>query len=887
MNHTIRLTAYELDPTTRPWSHSFKTIRFARDWRAEVVERYTRLFNRPFAGATAPIRQLTALLQAAVPDVIAAPGAATDDQMPWLYAAEPIPRTALSRMMNAWVTTMMSRRGQADPNDVDDLLDAIDDAMPEWVDTEVDLTAAGVTRGGTADPERRLYTLARDVVAARLAAHTYEYEGAALSFRIVTDTDRTELVSWPPRQYLRGKRIWHHSLLLRVSLHTVPFSNRMRVHITSGVRRWESGDAIKLAPQRGATVYLQVPLPWMVRASSVPRLIPNVLKHDSRLGEPAWHRNSLVRLLPEYSAAFPYPRPDELLDNPSEWGQGRDGVSAWVVHRTGFDSHAVGSGLMPVERRHVDMWVEQALGDRLTRAADMRKVVAIAKPELSKRPRDEEAKVLRARSRRRACAMALRGRPLVVDIRFENERTRDALITALREVLGLPPDDGSGTWRTEELEIRVECATWESVTADLPVPRSHPAARGRATSDAIRDRRALIVEHFGAPTPDAPIRLALVELRNADKFGPDRDPKEAIRLGCADARRVSQFINTEGDALEERAKASVLDGLRQLGAVTPPRHRLGSAVPPDMQYVGLWMIRKQRRAAARSARRALVAVRVRPVDGGRRVEGWDEHRKTWVDYPELLLSLTVDHGTETTGGKWLSQAEQRAATEARIRALLYQMRGTPTLLFAQAENLRWAWTWLGNGLIVRDMIGFGTWPAQRAALFGPDLRVVLIRGSGNRDEVPQWYAPLENDRFAGHASGLWVSRDAGVDNRVFASITEVPPQGARSNQAVKFQDAEASRSPAVSAWNPAYHELTVAVSKMTSTGEPEDPGTWAALTHQLRHADDYVALGKPLALHLAERAEQYVISFADRGSPPEERPVDGVSPGDPTDEPAE
>ncbi|MGX7824633.1 pPIWI_RE module domain-containing protein [Actinokineospora sp. 24-640] len=879
----IRLTAYDLDPSSTPWLHDFKTIRFAQEWRTEVARRYSALFRRPEAGRTVPIRQLTALLHAAVPDVVAAPGAATDDQLPWLYAAEPVPRTAVNHLVNAWVTTILSRKERVDENDVDDLLDALDDAMPEWVDTTVDLSANELTKGGTANPHRRLYSLLPEVVAARLAARTYKYDGAELSFRVVTTSKGTELVSWPPRSYLKGKRTWHYSLLLRVSLHTVPFSGRVRVHITSGVRRWETGDPVKLDPQRGAMAYLQVPLPWMVRAGSVPRLIPNLLRHDAVLGVPAWHHNSLVRLLPEYSAAFPYPEADELLNNPSEWARGRDGVSAWVVHRTGLATHRAKTGLMPVERRHVDSWVEQALSGNLLRAADMGKVTLIAKPDVWGRvkPNPEakaEARVVRGRARRKACAAALGGRPLVVDVRYENERTRDALVTALREVLDLAPTTGAQVWHTEELDIRVEATTWDLITADLPVPRA-AAARRRAALSAALERRTAIVEHFGTPGPDAPIGLTLIELRDADKFGPDRDPKTAIRLGCADARRVSQFITTDEKALADRARSAVLDGLRQLGAVMPPRHRLGTAVPEDMQYVGLWMVRKQR-TTTRSARRALVAVRTRPFEDGQRVEGWDEHRKAWVAYPELLLSLTRDTDralSEPDESKHLSLSEQRAVVQAHIRSILYQLRSTPTLLLVQAANLRQSWPWLTNASLVRDMLGFGDWPPQRAALFGPDLRVVLFRDSGGRDEVPQWYAPRDDDRFAGHASGVWEAFDAAPGNRVFASTTEVPVQGARPNQAIKFQDGTTSRGADVSAWNPEYRELTVLACKMTTTGEPENPKTWAVLAHQLRHVDDYVPLAKPLVLHLAERAEQYVLPLfaekSDRGNStsPEQR----------------
>ncbi|NUT53601.1 MAG: DUF3962 domain-containing protein [Saccharothrix sp.] len=859
MTPTVRLTAYDLGRD--PWSHDFKVIAFSKEWRDEVVRRYAKQFTRTDPRWTTPIKQLNSLLQAAVPDVLAAPGAATDDQVPWLYASDVVPHDAMIRLTSAWVTRILSRRGDADGDEVDALVDALENAMPEWSSASIDLTETALTRGGTADPHHRLYHLVPEAVAARLASRTYRHEGAELSFRVVRSPRGTELVSWPPQPYARRGRNWYHSLLMGISLHTVPFSDRPRVHVTYGVRRWVTGEPIKLSPQRGANAYLQVPLPWMLRDGGVPRLIPNGLWHDSTLGAPAWRRNSLMALLPEYSSAVALPSAEELIDNPTEWALGRDGVSIWVVHATIMGSHEAKAGLMPVERRHFDEWVEESLGGVLRRASDLTKVTLFAKPELWRRDKDAEAraasKVTKGRARRLACAAALDGRPLVVEVRHENVRTRDALVNALCELLDLDPA-ATPHWHTAELEVRVEVDTWEEVTADLPVSRSWGKAHARAVAVATRDRRTLIARHFEKLTPDAPIRLVLVELRGADKFGPGRDPKQAIRQGCADVRRVSQFITTETKALEERARSSVLDGLRQLGAVLPPRHTLGAAVPPDLQYVGLWMIRKNH-TTTRSARRALVAVRVRPAEHGQRVEGWDEHRKRWVRYPELLLSLHHDIDLERDGGTWLSLAEQRAAAERRIKSLLFQIRGTPTLLLAQAGNLRHSWPWLTNSSMVADALGFGPWPAQRTALFGPGLRVVVIRDGEGRGEVPQWYAPRDDERFAGHASGVWQPFDAAPGNRVFQSITEVPVQGAKPNQAVKYRDGTGSGGVTVAGWNPEIRELTVLASRLTTTGEPEDPRVWAALTHQLRHADDYVPLAKPLALHLAELAEEYVL----------------------------
>lgn len=84
----------------------------------------------------------------------------------------------------------------------------------------------------------------------------------------------------------------------------------------------------------------------------------------------------------------------------------------------------------------------------------------------------------------------------------------------------------------------------------------------------------------------------------------------------------------------------------------------------------------------------------------------------------------------------MEQHRQRE-TERQIRALLVQLRDRPTLLLVDAGNLRQCRLGLRNGELVRDMLGFGTEPAQRHTLYGDDLRVVLVRDANAWEEVAE------------------------------------------------------------------------------------------------------------------------------------------------------
>jgi hypothetical protein len=255
--------------------------------------------------------------------------------------------------------------------------------------------------------------------------------------------------------------------------------------------------------------------------------------------------------------------------------------------------------------------------------------------------------------------------------------------------------------------------------------------------------------------------LALIEIPGADRFTvPGTDPKSALRLGFADTRRLSQFIQIADDRTADpatRAEAACRDGLRQLGASSTPAHRAGAGVPADLQYVALWVVRKQATTTTKRASRHLVAVRVRPADPEHPVWGWDDHAQDWVPYADLLVSSRGGRRLCRRPSEWPSSASYgrgRTSRHRTTRAILFQVRNRPTLLLANAGNLRDSWRWLGNGSLVRDKLRFAGEPDQHLGAFGEHLRVVLLRDRNSRDEVPQWYAPGKDNDTPGFGVGL-------------------------------------------------------------------------------------------------------------------------------------
>jgi hypothetical protein len=886
--NSIRPTAYEPDPTFGAWVEDFHVIAFSEQWRSQLTELYRRRHPTREQPVGLPVRQLNTLLRAAAPGVVATGRrSGSDPDVPWIYARSRVPKAVIAPLVSSWVLGRY-----ADEDRAIEVLGSMYDGVPEWTVEPVQLGAAPLSPGGTADPERRLYSLVPDVLATRLAARPYRPAGLEhdVWFRVVDREQGAELVSWPPHRYLAKNRAWFYSTVIAITMQTVPFRPSYRIHVSTGIRRWTTNTTVDLSNGRNARVLLDVPLPWPDSASErAARLIGNRIGYRRELGRVDWSRHSAVNLLPDLDIMRTFPNALDIVREPRTWLEGRDSIAAGIVHRNGAGGHEVAVGVFPGERALLDAWVEEGLRPMLRRAPDLRRTAATNKPVLLKKPSKSADPSVRAAAdrtaagaRREALISCLDGRPLDIDIVWQFPETRRQLLTSIAEVLGFPAvaegHQGDQEWQFGGLYIRIHTSELGFLGSPLDLP-SRPGLTARAAlGEAIRARRAAVAARFDGTKGST--GLTFVEINERERFKQaGTDPKFALRLGFADTGRLSKFLVALEDpsaTLQDKARWTVLDGLRQLGAVTIPARRVGSRVPDNLQYLALWVVRRRVGGPTRMAGEQLVAVLMCPGDDTHLVRGWDGELKAWVPYPQLLLNLagrveTVDatEDDDRGGRRANSPQEQREDVERRIRSMLYQVRDRPTLLLANAGNLRGSWHWLRNGSLAVDQLGFGADGAQRLAAYGPDLRFVLVRDGSGREEVPEWYAPGRGDASAGFATGLWEEDGAQDDNRVFVSVTDKPhTAGKKANGTMKLGPHPSwRRGPAQMGWNPQYLELTVvgclSEKALADAGrgdvELDLPSTWAAVAHQLRFHDDYLPLSRPLPMHLAKLAEDYVL----------------------------
>ncbi|MFF9000354.1 pPIWI_RE module domain-containing protein [Streptomyces achromogenes] len=915
MYGTIRTAAYEPDPACGPLPEPLHVMRLGAELHAALTDLHDHARHHNGRPTRLPVRQLNSLLRALAPGVVAtARNADAAADTPWLYGSEPVPAEVVGPLVGTWAAGLLRVREDDDTDDADvraieledrllERLDTVVAELPPWETEEVDLTEATVSPGGTAVPARRVFGLLPEWLAHRLAARPCHALGPDIRFRVVSREGGAELVSWPPQAHQHRKQTWYYSALITITVHTVPFAERFRVHVSTSIRRWATSLAVQPRDLRGSTVLLDTPLPWPDGPDRSRRLVENSVGYDHTLGHLVWRRHSPAVLLPDVDIVRRYPKAAEMFSAPETWLGGRDGIAAGIVYSPALGPHSVAPGLMPKERSLLDAWVEEGLRPMLRRVPDLGRVTRRNTPSLLPRSARADQRETRegalSLGRRAALAGVLAGAPLDVELLWQTPETRDALIAALPPLLGLPPGRGvrgegeTWRWQTDGVDIRVRARPAGPLADALRLPGDRRRPRALRFADAVAARCDLVSRCL-TPRPDGP-GVALVEIKGREGFKkvPDSDPKHALRIACAREGRLSQFITVPAEAeeaLSHRARWAWLDVLRQLGAISPPEHRVGAGIPGDLQYAALWLVRHTRKGPTRCPVRRLVAVRVRPGDGT--VHGWDAERAEWVPYHQLLRLLASEESEapsaafeETPVGGAYQQALRRRhsadETERQIRTLLYQFRDRPTLLLADLGNLRQCWPRLRNGTLVRDMLGFGTERDQRLTVYGPDLRLVLTRDGNGREEVPEWYAHDGGEKV-GFSQGVW--GPARPDNRVFASTTDVPHTATLPKGLMKLVPVASHRTaPRKAAWNPVYLELTVlgclSEKALAEAGRQEEtadsPAEWATLAHQLRLHDDYPPLSRPLPLHLARLAGEYVLPLAAPSPRPAEPGGDG------------
>ncbi|MEU6108081.1 DUF3962 domain-containing protein [Streptomyces albidoflavus] len=765
MYRKIRRSAYHLADPAIPWTEDYRALRFPERWQSTLLALHNH--GRPEAEwqRVLPTRSLDTTLQTLAPEVIVRPRARPPigkGPMPpedfWMYvpadAPDPLPGRAAGHVLNAWLRTFVPRRSEPDPELRALLLrcsDELADTPWSWESVPgVDLLGADTTDGGTAAPEPRQFQLATDALARRIRSlDPYPFEGGELHFRALPRGPRdqgAELMSQPLCRTIKRKE-WWFSITLNISLHTVPFDPRPRLHLHWGVRRWAThprSDTGRLALPYGhsTTVHLRPKIPWLPGVPTTERGALARLRRDRVSGGFTWAESDPAGILHQLSVVGLFPVPDQLLADPAHWIGDGPGVRAAVVHSNHMGVHEVGPGLMPHQRSQLTAWAEAALPAGVVRLPDLirgrgRGIGAPAnrRPKLAGEPAKKAEEVRAARARSHALVVladraGLTSEPtagqahMTVRLLWRTAELRRHAVREFARTLGLDGDGGAHTlaeqdfddarpgrpavleWRTPELVAQLRCLPLTDGLGDRLVLDPAVRRRGERAASALAVRRRELSDWLRADGAD-PNRpgLALVEIAHRSTFREaDTDPKFANRLGCADAGVLTQFVVTpsgerriaNADTVEHRAHHAWLDGFRQLGVRVLPEHTLGGDLPEGLQYAALWMVKRRKDGPTRLPRHLPVAVLVTPLAGSNGlcvVRGWDDDTRTWIPYPHFLLGLVkkaeIDASNlDEPGSGGTADAAPRITAKARRTNLSEQRADTARFLQRMLHSLR-------------------------------------------------------------------------------------------------------------------------------------------------------------------------------------------------------
>ncbi|WP_435253143.1 pPIWI_RE module domain-containing protein [Streptomyces tendae] len=911
-----RPAAYLPDPAQGPFVVPMYALSLPSPWEEPLLRLYHGGMTKEQAQRRrrVPTAAFNQLLRATAPDIVAIDSTARfGSESAWLYCQEAYPTAVTNLYLAAWLKSL--QRDSEDPESTALLMGCfrdLDTAALGWQPGTIDLLEQRLSPAGTAVPAPHVYRLLPDVLAERIARQApYEHHGQQLSFRQVAGRTgargqgsggvelMSNLIEYLPARRASGGdgKPAYYAAVLRITVRTVPFSPVPRVHVAAGVRRFVTGK-VYMPYGKGVSAYL-LPEGSLVHDGPQPQRFA-VAMLDWKNGTTDWRQGGPEGMLARISALDALPSPGRLVKEADHWIRGRDGIRIAVGHQTAMGRHPIGTGLMPSERRRLIEWAEQAIAPefvpvpRLKRSAytrpprkQLKKLPSVPKNKEEKDPAElaaileerelnaaHNARVLRAR-----LAEALEGGEFNVVVLHQSDVIRDQLVTAAESGLGLAahrraqgPD--AWVWETEELTVRLHARPLGTLGAPLggdSVPR-----RGQEHDKVIEERRIGVARAMAALREAVPgVRLAFVELDGRDAFRHAKrraDPKHAIRLGCADAGLVTQFIrppdqgaDTE-DAFADaglRAAAAWSDGLRQTGVRLVPRHRLGDElIPANLSQVAFHLVERRLDGPTGKQQFTPIAVLIRP--GAKCVLGKSASMHEWVPYPELLKSLTGRVESKR------NSVEQSALTAAFVKKTLAQLRSAPTLVLVHAQDVRKRWPWLRNDGLEQDRLFLDGGPVQRIGLYGKQLRIVRV-ADGSRDETAQCWAEgeelhreLEGKQSGGIAMGLWRPLVPGDSDRVFYStIGKSGTQPNLTNDDAKLTphtnpSGKNAYRPTANAWNPDLLELTAACLQ-----PGDDAEAWAAFVHQQRFSEDYRAgregLALPLILHLARLADDYAL----------------------------
>ncbi|MEC4804085.1 MAG: DUF3962 domain-containing protein [Jaaginema sp. PMC 1079.18] len=685
--------------------------------------------------------------------------------LPWILASERTDNlTDLALVVKDWLREEFECLGE----DVDSYLDKLDDNLWKW---ETQPQAYSLLD----KPKNRYHEVRFDAVPNYLAQMfvninptvTFgENNQYSLTFYPVARVSKgAELISWPPSTIPLIKRKEQKgtadiSLVIRLTLQTVPWREQPLIYHQLSVRRWLT-DPLKL-PYRGATVYVGDTRRWLDGVYQPFCFMPLKMKRVD--GEARWSR--AIRELLSINDS-PLVDPNLLLSTPNyNWSQFKtESEEIPLQGAIAYDSRHGDKmpclpGVSPLDLASLD----RALCDRIKQGFPLRRVGEGVKNKnvftpfwlvqkdvdkgsrTNKNPEALSTPILRPSIAAKAVFSSTNVPLKTILILWETNECRDALINEICLMLSLSPkgepktyctpNDGEGTQQIYQGtfgSICIQTQHVEDLTQNFNI--DDPSVPGRNRQQRrlhLLSERIEKIKSFLPPTQA--ISGALVEIK-PKAYIREEDPKLAWRIGAMQAGYLNQHIHKitgikkSGETYflgdrQERVKRAISDLFRQFAILPVP------LIKPEQDKIdaNLWLTcfyilrRTRKTTASQKPSMVVLMIRVNPLTG--KVElttpSLFQHKKfakqsPWVSYPvglSLLLyekwdaNYSFDEVTSETAEIPSSQeqkSEQQAINKFVTDCLRDCLNTSITkdssprvLLMAEAHNARKLMPWLRN-----------------------------------------------------------------------------------------------------------------------------------------------------------------------------------------------
>lgn len=849
----------------------YYSLSLPHDYKQKLKRAYASKLGRKPDKVNLPVADLNRLVRLLLPDVYSIDSGAGSTKYNrdyvWLRAAQEFDLEFVKSILDEWSTVHGMGRVTV-PEDL------------KWKKDTAKLGQWTTTNNGTAKAvDGAVYDLLPALLARRLEGQEILMGGSVpiRFYRVPQDPFRNgiEMLSWAPLVMPYGKReqVAYYSFRLVITVALVPFDSQPRVHVRVGLRRWVSGKFKRPGRQR-MSLYIRAEMPGL-KGQIGENAFQVAFARNKREKDPKDAEKWINQLYWDYKENIPellkqlgiedsvIPSPDAVAETPVNFVIRDQPPNMAIAYSSRMGTHRVNPGVTPNDRMQLLNQLGTYWNGLLETAPRFRRSRGLASNDLYfMSPNKDEAPVYDGRWQR--IAQQFDGQTIRIEIHYRTKLSRDRMLTALANLLGIEAQEGE--YESQNITLQVVTCAVGQLSSELAVTKTK--------RDAIEQRRDEVVKQLGAveiPT------VALVEILDKPNNGKvdvpvypsGQDPKQALRAGFADSGRLTQFFLFQpeqdfgiGKDKEEQEKIerkkqkvedsrlaryqnTVLDALRQLGVHDggTKGYKAWNITPwGGMSAAGFYVAYQTGKTSTTNVKRCLpVLTYIDGVSG--QVMAWVSGMETMQPYYKVLLQL---------GRGEITAFEKPDQVAQLVRTVIEEYLSNREVLLAvhtsEGHMRNKVWPWLQDSKIQRDEIqfaGHSPWRIEDSDM--PGLRVVRVRDLKEQGEVSEWYAP-DGNGGAGLTDGLWK-----VGERVFGSIAtrassqQYPYKG----KSKAFPDFAHKNTPM-----PVFHELTVAYA------QPDDQvPDLAAIVHSLREASvqSRDETSHTLPLHFAQRVKEYLL----------------------------